>query len=231
LKEELWLRRFFADTNVLPEAQRSRIIAQRSASAFSRVEPLSLPCSIAIHGTQSSNVSKVKRAPVFDISRAIPLGHLPPIESGAHFAVINNLPLRYNHARYGFRQLSLPTSRQAGQLLARGRKKFSLTVGGQQSDFACSNRNYGDKLLEPSGKSVRLTPAEEFICLFRAAAPIARSNRCCAVAIRSATPRGTLLIGANEATCLYVLRKSSLNIADFIPEYKSSIYRNFSYKI
>jgi len=58
-----------------------------------------------------------------------------------------------------------------------------------------------------------------------------RDESCLAVADQGATPRGTLLIGANEATCLYVLPEVFAEFADFIPEYKSAIYRNFSYKI
>jgi hypothetical protein len=44
---------------------------------FSRVEPLSLPCSIAETWDGTLKRFKVKKSPVFDISRAIPLGHLP----------------------------------------------------------------------------------------------------------------------------------------------------------
>src|SRR5437773_2971733 len=48
---------------------------------------------------------------------------------------------------------------------------------------------------------------------------------------QGSTPRGTLLIGANEATCLYVLPDVFAKYCHLYPGVQISIYRNFSYKI
>lgn len=52
-----------------------------------------------------------------------------------------------------------------------------------------------------------------------------------AVADHSGTPRGTLRVGANEATCLYVLPEVFGEYCRRYPVVQISIYRNFSYKI
>src|SRR5260370_4311673 len=52
-----------------------------------------------------------------------------------------------------------------------------------------------------------------------------------AVADHSRTPRGTLRVGANEATCLYVLPEVSAEYCRRYPPVQINIYRNFSYKI
>jgi DNA-binding transcriptional LysR family regulator len=51
------------------------------------------------------------------------------------------------------------------------------------------------------------------------------------VADQGSTPRGTLVIGANEATCLYVLPDVFAKFCHLYPGVQISIYRNFSYKI
>jgi DNA-binding transcriptional LysR family regulator len=58
-----------------------------------------------------------------------------------------------------------------------------------------------------------------------------RDESLLAVADQGATPRGTLLIGANEATCLYVLPEVFAEYCRLYPGVQVSIYRNFSYKI
>jgi len=52
-----------------------------------------------------------------------------------------------------------------------------------------------------------------------------------AVADHSRTPRGTLRVGANEATCLYVLPDVFAEYCRRYPLVHIDIYRNFSYKI
>jgi DNA-binding transcriptional LysR family regulator len=52
-----------------------------------------------------------------------------------------------------------------------------------------------------------------------------------AVADQGSIPRGTLSIGANEATCLYVLPDVFAKFSSLYPGVQISIYRNFSYKI
>ena len=78
LKEELWLRRVLRRHERLTGSPRvAQLLLSDQALPFSRVEPLSLPCSIAETWDAILKRFNVKRAPVFDISRAIPPGHLP----------------------------------------------------------------------------------------------------------------------------------------------------------
>src|SRR5260370_24474123 len=52
-----------------------------------------------------------------------------------------------------------------------------------------------------------------------------------AVADQGSMPRGTISIGANKATCLYVLPDVFAKYCSLYPGVQISIYRNFSYKI
>jgi len=51
-----------------------------------------------------------------------------------------------------------------------------------------------------------------------------------AVADKATTPRGVLALGANEATCLYVLPEIFAEYHRMYPAVQISIYRNFSTK-
>jgi LysR family transcriptional regulator, low CO2-responsive transcriptional regulator len=84
-------------------------------------------------------------------------------------------------------------------------------------------QEYGDRLLDRSGKTVKLTPAGQVLYEYAERLKALRDESLMAVADHGRTPRGTLSIGANEATCLYVLPE--------VFAVQISIYRNFSYKI
>jgi DNA-binding transcriptional LysR family regulator len=58
-----------------------------------------------------------------------------------------------------------------------------------------------------------------------------RDESLVAVADHGHTPRGTLVVGANEATCLYVLPEVFGEYCRRFPDVQISIYRNFTYKI
>jgi len=92
-------------------------------------------------------------------------------------------------------------------------------------------QEYGDKLLDRSGKDVRLTPAGRVLFAYAERLLAMRDESLLAVADQGATPRGTLVVGANEATCLYVLPEVFAGYCRRFPEVQLSIYRNFSYKI
>ena len=66
-------------------------------------------------------------------------------------------------------------------------------------------QEYGDRLLDRSGKTVKLTPAGQIFYEYAEKLKNLRDESLMAVADHSGTPRGTLRVGANEATCLYVL--------------------------
>jgi DNA-binding transcriptional LysR family regulator len=90
---------------------------------------------------------------------------------------------------------------------------------------------YGEKLLDRSGKSVRLTPAGEVFLEYAQRLVAVRDESLRAVADQGSDPRGILAIGANEATCLYVLPDVFAEYLRLYPSVQISIYRNFSHKI
>src|SRR5437764_2729158 len=92
-------------------------------------------------------------------------------------------------------------------------------------------QEYGDRLLDRSGKTVKLTPAGQVLYEYAERLKALRDESLMAVADHGRTPRGTLSIGANEATCLYVLPEVFAEYCRLYPAVQISIYRNFSYKI
>src|SRR6516162_6489217 len=92
-------------------------------------------------------------------------------------------------------------------------------------------QEYGDRLLDRSGKTVKLTPAGQIFYEYAERLKNLRDESLTAVADHSTTPRGTLRVGANEATCLYVLPEVFAEFCRRYPPVQISIYRNFSYKI
>ena len=92
-------------------------------------------------------------------------------------------------------------------------------------------QEYGDRLLDRSGKTVKLTPAGQVFYEYAERLKNLRDESLMAVADHSGTPRGTLRVGANEATCLYVLPEVFAEYCRRYPPVQISIYRNFSYKI
>lgn len=92
-------------------------------------------------------------------------------------------------------------------------------------------QEYGDRLLDRSGKDVTLTPAGRVFVAYAERLTQLRDESKLAVADHGTSPRGELVVGANEATCLYVLPEVFAKYCHLHPEVKLSIYRNFSYKI
>ena len=92
-------------------------------------------------------------------------------------------------------------------------------------------QEYGTRLLDRSGKRVRLTPAGEVLFEYGTRLLALRDESLRAVADQGSSPRGVLAIGANEATCLYVLPRAFEEYRRLYPQVQISIYRNFSRKI
>jgi len=113
---------------------------------------------------------------------------------------------------------------RAGQKVFRSQSAVSAQIRQLEQE-------YGDKLLDRSGKDVRLTPAGRVLFAYAERLLNMRDESLLAVADQGLTPRGTLVIGANEATCLYVLPEVFAEYCRLYPEVQISIYRNFSYKI
>src|SRR5207245_1430565 len=89
----------------------------------------------------------------------------------------------------------------------------------------------GEKLFDRSGKKVQLTPAGEILKGYAERLLALQKEALQAIAELNQTPRGQLHIGANEATCLYVLPKTFARFKQLYPLVQISIYRNFSHKI
>lgn len=89
----------------------------------------------------------------------------------------------------------------------------------------------GEKLFDRIGKKVCLTQAGEL--LFGYAERLLRLHDEAKLAVTelNTLPKGKVFIGANEATCLYVLPQLFALFKEKYPEVKISIYRNFSQKV
>jgi DNA-binding transcriptional LysR family regulator len=113
---------------------------------------------------------------------------------------------------------------RAGQKVFRSQSAVSAQIRQLEQD-------YGEKLLDRVGKAVRLTPAGETLLDYAQRLLALRSESQRAVAEQGSTPRGKLAIGANEATCLYVLPHHFAEYQRLYPGVQINIYRNFSHKI
>ncbi len=113
---------------------------------------------------------------------------------------------------------------RAGQKLYRSQPAVSAQIRQLEQE-------YGQKLFDRVGKSVRLTVAGETLQEFAGRLLTLRNESLRAVADQAVTPRGTLAVGANEATCLYVLPEIFADFSRKFPAVQISIYRNFSHKV
>lgn len=89
----------------------------------------------------------------------------------------------------------------------------------------------GERLFDRIGKKVCLTQAGEILLGYAERLLRLHDEAKLAVTELNATPKGKLLIGANESTCIYVLPKIFTRFKEKYPEVQISIYRNFSRKV
>ena len=113
---------------------------------------------------------------------------------------------------------------RAGEKVFRSQSAVSAQI--RQLEQEC-----GDRLLDRSSKTVKLTPAGQIFYEYALRMRALRDESLMAVADHGHTPRGTLLVGDNEATCLYVLPDVFGEYCQRYPDVQISIYRNFTYKI
>jgi DNA-binding transcriptional LysR family regulator len=113
---------------------------------------------------------------------------------------------------------------RAGQKVFRSQSAVSAQIRQIESE-------YGERLLDRSGKTVRITPAGEVFREYAQRMLSLRDESLRAVADHGNDPRGVLALGANEATCLYVLPNVFAEYLRLYPSVQVSIYRNFSHKI
>jgi DNA-binding transcriptional LysR family regulator len=113
---------------------------------------------------------------------------------------------------------------RAGEKVFRSQSAVSAQIRQLEQD-------YGTKLLDRSGKKVRLTDPGKVLFEYGMRLLALRDESLRAVVDQDKVPRGVLAIGANEATCLYVLPDAFEKYRQLYPEVQISIYRNFSRKI
>jgi DNA-binding transcriptional LysR family regulator len=114
---------------------------------------------------------------------------------------------------------------------SRAAEKIYRTQPAISAQVRLLEQECGEKLFDRSGKKVMLTPAGEILKRYAEKLLGLQKEALQAIAELNQTPRGKLYIGANEATCLYVLPKTFARFKQLYPLVQISIYRNFSHKI
>jgi LysR family transcriptional regulator, low CO2-responsive transcriptional regulator len=114
---------------------------------------------------------------------------------------------------------------------SRAAEKIYRTQPAISAQVRLLEQECGEKLFDRSGKKVRLTPAGEILRRYADKILALQKEALQAIAEINQTPRGKLYIGANEATCLYVLPKTFARFKQLYPLVQIIIYRNFSHKI
>jgi LysR family transcriptional regulator, low CO2-responsive transcriptional regulator len=114
---------------------------------------------------------------------------------------------------------------------SRAAEKIYRTQPAISAQVRLLEQECGEKLFDRSGKKVLLTPAGEILRRYAEKILGLQKEALQAIAELNQTPRGKLFIGANEATCLYVLPKTFAHFKQLYPLVQISIYRNFSHKI
>ncbi len=114
---------------------------------------------------------------------------------------------------------------------SRAGEKVFLSQSAVSAQIRQLEEHYGEQLLDRAGKSVRPTPAGEVLYEYAKRLLGLRDESKRAVADQASRPRGELLVGANEATCLYVLPEIFSEYHRRFPGVQIVIYRNFSHKI
>jgi LysR family transcriptional regulator, low CO2-responsive transcriptional regulator len=92
-------------------------------------------------------------------------------------------------------------------------------------------QEYGHKLFDRTAKYVRLTPAGEVVLEYARQMLTLRNTSLHAISQRNGIPTGTLSIGANEGTFLYVLPKVFGKYHRSFPKVRINVYRNFTHKV
>jgi DNA-binding transcriptional LysR family regulator len=110
-------------------------------------------------------------------------------------------------------------------------EKLFRTQPAISSQIRLVEQECGEKLFDRSGKKVMLTAAGEILHRYATQMLNLHREALQSIAELNQTPRGKLYIGANEATCLYVLPKTFAKFKQLYPLVQISIYRNFSHKI
>lgn len=114
---------------------------------------------------------------------------------------------------------------------SRAAEKIYRTQPAVSAQVRLLEQECGERLFDRSGKKVLMTPAGEILHRYAQRILDLHKEALQAIAELNQTARGKLYIGANEATCLYVLPKTFARFKQQYPLVQISIYRNFSHKI
>lgn len=117
------------------------------------------------------------------------------------------------------------------QSFSRAAEKIYRTQPAISAQVRLLEQECGERLFNRSGKRVQLTPAGEILQRYAQQMIELHRDALQAVAELNQTARGKLRLGANEATCLYVLPKTFARFKQLYPLVQISIYRSFSHKI
>jgi DNA-binding transcriptional LysR family regulator len=117
------------------------------------------------------------------------------------------------------------------QSFSRAAERLYRTQPAISAQIRSLEQECGQKLFDRLGRRIFLTPPGEI--LFEYGEKLVALHRDALQAIREAHGKaaGNLVIGANEATCLYVLPQVFAEFKRRHPQVAVSIYRNFSHKI
>src|SRR5574337_1050781 len=107
---------------------------------------------------------------------------------------------------------------------SRAAEKIYRTQPAISAQVRLLEQECGEKLFDRSGKKVTLTPAGEILKKYAEKILGMQKEALQAIAELNQTPRGKLYIGANEATCLYVLPKTFARFKQLYPLVQISIY-------
>ena len=117
------------------------------------------------------------------------------------------------------------------QSFSRAAQKLFRTQPAISAQIRLLEQECGEKLFDRSGKKISLTSAGETLLDYAQRLHQLHRDALQAIAELEGTPRGKLQIGANEATCLYVLPQAFALFKQNYPQVQISIYRNYSHKI
>ncbi len=92
-------------------------------------------------------------------------------------------------------------------------------------------QEYGQRLFDRSAKSVRLTSAGEVVLDYARQLLALQAKAQREVSEQDGIRSGTLSIGANEGTFLYVLPRALAKYHKQFPKVKISVYRSFTHKV
>ncbi|MBI3895011.1 MAG: LysR family transcriptional regulator [Acidobacteria bacterium] len=114
---------------------------------------------------------------------------------------------------------------------SRAAEKLYRTQPAISAQIRALEQEFGQKLFDRSGRKIFLTPAGEV--LYEYGEKLVALHRETLQRVREAQDivAGKLVVGANEATCLYVLPLVFAGFKRKYPQVGISIYRNFSHKI